>query len=268
VAVPHDGEEREMPGFDVKVPTPARVWNYWVGGKDNFAADREAGEQILEAMPTLRAIAQLSRRFLIDVVHDLAAEQGIRQFLDIGTGLPTADNTHDVAQRAAPDARIVYADYDPVVLTHARALLTSTPEGQTDYIQADVRDPEAILAAAKRTLDFSKPVAVILIFVMHFVPDDEDPYDVVRRLMEPLPPGSYLVMGHAASDIAGMTAGANAYNDRVSAHITPRDYAGFSRFFDGLEMIGPGVAPMAQWSGASSDHGLQAYAGVGRKSAA
>ena len=262
-----DGGEREMPGFDVKVPSSARVWNYWVGGKDHFAADREAGEQILEAMPTLRMIAQLSRRFLIDVVHDLAAERGVRQFLDIGTGLPTADNTHDVAQRAAPGARIVYADYDPVVLTHAKALLTSTPEGKTDYIQADVRDPEVILSAARRTLDFSEPVAVILIFVMHFVPDAERPYDIVRRLMEPLPPGSYLVMAHAASDIAAdfMAAGADAYNDRVSAQITPRDRAGVSRFFDGLEMVGPGVVPLAQWSGTSGDRGLQAYCGVGRK---
>jgi hypothetical protein len=161
----------------------------------------------------------------------------------------------------------VYADYDPVVLTHAKALLTSTPEGKTDYIQADVRDPEAILSAARRTLDFSDPVAVILIFVMHFVPDAERPYDVVRRLMEPLPPGSYLVMGHAASDIASdfMAAGADAYNDRVSAQITPRDRAGVSRFFDGLEMIGPGVVPLAQWFGASGDRGLQAYCGVGRK---
>jgi len=265
--VPQDGVEREMPGFDVKVPSSARVWNYWVGGKDNFAADREAGEQILAAMPTLRAIAQMSRRFLIDVVHDLAAERGIRQFLDIGTGLPTADNTHDVAQRAAPDARIVYADYDPVVLTHAKALLTSTPGGKTDYIQADVRDPEVILSAARRTLDFSEPVAVILIFVMHFVPDAERPYDIVRTLVEALPPGSYLVMGHAASDIAAdfMAAGADAYNDRVSAQITPRDHAGVSRFFDGLEMIGPGVVPLAQWFGAPGDRGLQAYCGVGRK---
>jgi hypothetical protein len=267
VAVLRDGEEREMPGFDMKVPTSARVWNYLVGGKDNFAADREAGEQILKAMPTLRTIAQLSRRFLIGTVHDLTAERGIRQFLDIGTGLPTADNTHDVAQLAAPDARIVYADYDPVVLTHAKALLTSTPEGKTDYIQADVRDPGVILSAARRTLDFSEPVAVILIFVMHFVPDAEGPYDIVRRLMDPLAPGSYLVMGHAASDIAAdfMAAGADAYNDRVTAQITPRDHAGVSRFFAGLEMIGPGVVPLAQWSGAPGDRGLQAYCGVGRK---
>jgi hypothetical protein len=257
-----------MPGFDVTVPTSARVWNYWVGGKDHFAADREAGERILEAMPTLRAIAQISRRFLIDVVHDLAAERGVRQFLDIGTGLPTADNTHDVAQRAAPGARIVYADYDPVVLTHAKALLTSTPEGKTDYIQADVRDPEVILTGARRTLDFTEPVAVILIFVMHFVPDAEHPYDVVRRLMKPLPPGSFLVMAHAASDIAAdfMAAGADAYNNRVgTARITPRDRAGVSRFFDGLEMIGPGVVPLTQWFGADGDGGLQAYCGVGRK---
>jgi len=256
-----------MPVFNVNVPSSARVWNYWVGGKDNFAADRVAGEQILEAMPTLRMIAQLSRRFLVDVVHELAAEQGIRQFLDIGTGLPTADNTHDVAQRAAPDSRIVYADYDPIVLAHARALLTSTPEGKTDYIQADVRDPEVILSEARQTLDFSEPVAVILIFVMHFVPDAERPHDVVRRLMEPLPPGSYLVMAHAASDIAAdsMAAGADAYNERVSAQITPRDRAGVRRFFDGLEMTGPGVVPLAQWSGDSGDCGLQAYCGVGRK---
>ena len=262
-----DGEERKVLAFDAKVPSSARVWNYWVGGKDNFAADREAGEQILEAMPTLRAIAHMSRRFLIDAVHDLATEQGIRQFLDIGTGLPTANNTHDVAQAAVPDARIVYADYDPVVLAHAQALLTSTPEGKTDYIQADVRDPEAILSAARQTLDLSKPVAVILIFVMHFVSDAERPYDVVRRLMGPLPSGSYLVIGHAASDIAAdfMAAGADAYNGRVSAQITPRDRAGVSRFFDGLELIDPGVAPMAEWLGASDDRGLQAYGGVGRK---
>lgn len=265
--MPQDGVGREMPGLDVQVPTSARVWNYWVGGTDNFAADREAGEQILKAMPTLRMIAQMSRRFLIDVVHDLVAERGIRQFMDIGTGLPTADNTHEVAQRAAPGARIVYADYDPVVLAHAKTLLTSTPEGKTDYIQADVRDPEVILSAARRTLDFSEPVAVILIFVMHFVLDAERPYEVVQRLLEPLPPGSYLVMGHAASDIAAdfMAAGADAYNDRVTAQITPRDQTGVSRFFDGLEMIGPGVVPLAQWFGASGDRGLQAYCGVGRK---
>src|SRR5215468_648355 len=219
-----DAEVAEkLRGFDTSTPSPARMWNYWVGGKDHFAADRAAAEEVQAAMPALPAIARAVRAFLIDVVHSLTVDHGIRQFLDIGTGLPTADNTHDVAQRAAPESRIVYADYDPVVLTHARALLTSTPEGKTDYIQADLRDTDTILTAARRTLDFSEPVAVILIFVMHFVPDAARPYDVVRKLMEPLPPGSYLVMGHAASDIAAdfMAAGAAAYNDRVTAQITP-----------------------------------------------
>jgi hypothetical protein len=264
--VTQNGEEHQLPGFDASVPSPARMWNYWIGGKDNFAADREAGERILEVMPTLLTIARMSRRFLIDVVHDLTAERGIRQFLDIGTGLPTADNTHDVAQRVEPTARIVYADYDPVVLTHATALLTSSPEGKTDYIQADVRDPHTILSAARRTLDFSVPVAVMLIEVMHFVPDSDKPHEVVRRLMEPLPSGSYLVMAHAASDIGpGMAAGAERYNERVSADITPRDRGQVTQFFDGLEMVGPGVVPIAQWSGADSDRGLQAYCGVGKK---
>lgn len=264
--MPQDGDERQLPSFDAGVASPARIWNYWIGGKDNFEADRVAGERILEVMPTLLTIAQMSRRFLINVVHDLAAERGIRQFLDIGTGLPTADNTHDVAQRVAPAARIVYADYDPVVLAHATALLTSSPEGKTDYIQADVRDTSTILAAAKRTLDFSIPVAVMLIEVMHFVPESDEPYDVVRRLMEPLPSGSYLVMAHAASDIAaGMAAGAEQYNEWVSADITPRDRGQVARYFDGLEMAGPGLVPIAQWWGTEGDRGLQAYCGVGKK---
>src|SRR5215469_14598492 len=189
-----------LPGFDASVPNPARMWNYWVGGKDNFAADREAANKVQAAMPSLPLIAKSVRLFLIDVVHSLTVDHGIRQFLDIGTGLPTADNTHDVAQHAAPESRIVYADYDPVVLTHARALLTSTPEGKTDYIQADLRDTEAILTAAAQTLDFSQPVAVLLIAILHFIPDADDPYGIVRKLMDPLAPGSFLVMVHASSD--------------------------------------------------------------------
>ena len=265
--MPQDGDERQLPDFDASVPSPARMWNYWIGGKDNFEADREAGERVLQVMPTLLTIARMSRQFLIDVVHDLTAERGIRQFLDIGTGLPTADNTHDVAQRVAPAARIVYADYDPVVLTHATALLTSSPEGKTDYIQADVRDTDTILSAAKRTLDFGIPVAVMLIEVMHFVPDSDEPHDVVRRLIEPLPSGSYLVIAHAASDIGAdsMAAGAERYNERASADITPRDRGQVTRFFDGLEMIGPGLVPLAQWRGTDGDRGLQAYCGVGKK---
>jgi hypothetical protein len=264
--VPQDGDEHQLPGFDASVASPARIWNYWIGGKDNFESDRQAGARILEVMPTLLTIARMSRRFLINVVHDLTAEHGIRQFLDIGTGLPTADNTHDVAQRVAPAARIVYADYDPVVLAHATALLTSSPEGRTDYVQADVRDTAAILSAARRTLDFDLPVAVMLIEVMHFVPDSDRPHDVVRRLMESLPSGSYLALAHAASDIGpGMVAGAEQYNERVSADITPRDRGQVTRFFDGLEMTDPGLVPIAQWWGTDTDRGLQAYCGVGKK---
>jgi O-methyltransferase involved in polyketide biosynthesis len=195
-------EDSHLPSFDPTVPNPARMWNYWLGGKDNFAADREAAERVLEAMPSLPLIARAARLFLIDAVHQLATEHGIRQFLDIGTGLPTADNTHDVAQRAAPESKIVYVDYDPVVLTHAQALLTSSPEGQTDYVQADLRDTDTIVKAAARTLDLTRPVAVLLIAVLHFIPDADDPYAVVARLMDAVPSGSYLVIAHAAADIA------------------------------------------------------------------
>jgi len=247
------------------------MWNFWLGGKDNFAADREAGQRVLEAMPSMPAIARFARLFLADAVTQLAAGHGIRQFLDIGTGLPTADNTHDVAQRAAPEARIVYADYDPVVLTHAQALLTSSPQGKTDYIQADLRDTDTILAGAARTLDLIRPVAVILIAVLHFIPDADDPYQVVARLMAAMPPGSYLVMGHAASDIAPEAAAelARRYNAMSSASITPRNRAQVTRFFDGLEMIPPGVVPISEWGLPNQVDttvgGLIGYCGIGRK---
>jgi len=263
-----------LPGFDASVPNPARMWNYWVGGKDNFAADREAANKVQAAMPSLPLIAKSVRLFLIDVVHSLTVDHGIRQFLDIGTGLPTADNTHDVAQRAAPQSRIVYADYDPVVLSHARALLTSTPEGQTDYIQADLRDTDAILTAASRTLDFSQPIAVLLLAILHFIPDADDPYGIVRKLMGALPPGSFLVICHAPSDIhpdqvAEMT---RRYNESASAQMRARSHDEVTQFFSGLEMIGPGVVPLAQWlrpghDSADGSSALAGYVGVGRKPA-
>jgi len=258
--------------FDISVPNPARMWNYWVGGKDNFAADREAAEEVTAAMPQLPAIARLVRRFLVSTVHELAAEHGIRQFLDIGTGLPTADNTHDVAQRAAPGARIVYVDYDPVVLSHARALLTSSPEGSTDYIQADLRDTGTILSGAARTLDFGQPVAVLLLAVLHFIPDSDDPYGIVRRLMAAVPSGSYLVICHSASDIDAETVAEHArqYNGRAAAVITPRSHEQVARFFDGLELDRRGLVPLSRWfdagqAGVSSTSGLAGYCGIGRK---
>jgi len=192
---------REFPSFATNVPSHARVWNYWLGGRDHFAVDRAASRTILGAMPSLQQIARASRRFLADAVTLLAREYGVRQFLDIGTGLPTADNTHEVAQRIAPESRIVYVDYDLSVLRHAQALLTSTPEGRTDFILADLRDPETILAEAARTLDFTRPVAIFLIAVLHFITDGDDPHEIVARLLKAVPPGSFLVVLHAPSDI-------------------------------------------------------------------
>jgi hypothetical protein len=260
-----------LPSFDSSVPAPARMWNYWLGGKDNFAADREAAERVLEVMPTMPLIARAARLFLISAVHQLATEHGVRQFLDIGTGLPTADNTHDVAQRAAPESRIVYVDYDPVVLTHAQALLTSSPEGETDYIQADLRDSATILQGAARTLDLSQPVAVLLVAILHFVRDDEDPYGVVNRLMDAMPSGSYLVICHAASDIDAQASAemTDRYNELSSATITPRTREQVMRYFDGLDMVPPGLVPISQW-GLAGDitpavGGLVGYCGIARK---
>lgn len=226
---------------------------------------------MLEVFPTLPLIARAVRLFLIDAVHELTTAHGIRQFLDIGTGLPTADNTHDVAQRAAQESRIVYADYDPVVLTHAQALLTSSPEGATDYLQADLRDTGTILAGAARTLDLTQPVAILLIAILHFISDADDPYAIVTRLMEADPSGSYLVMAHAASDIAPEAAAemARRYNRMSSASITPRSRDQVALFFDGLDLIPPGLVPISQWGLAgpidTTVGSLAGYCGIGRK---
>jgi O-methyltransferase involved in polyketide biosynthesis len=260
----------ELPVVDTSVANAARMWNYWIGGKDNFRADRDAGDRVLEAMPALPVVARMLRRFLISSVEDLVAA-GIRQFLDIGTGLPTADNTHEAAQRAAPESRIVYVDHDPVVIAHARALLTSSDEGTTDYLQADLRNWAAISAGAQRTLDFSRPVAVLLIAVLHFIADAEDPHRLISEMMADLAPGSYLVIAHAASDIGAETAAAMAstYNATSSLTITPRDRATITRFFDGLEMTGPGLTPLDQLWGsnpaASAESGLSCYCGIAVK---
>ena len=266
------GAPAGRPVFDTSVANPARIWNYWLGGKDHFEADREAAEKVIEVLPTMPLLARLARRQLIDTVRLLAGQHGIRQFLDIGTGLPTADNTHEIAQRTAPEARIVYVDNDPVVISHARALLTSSPEGATDYLQADLRDTAAILSGAARTLDFGQPVAVLLMGVLHFIPDEDGPYRIVARLMDATAPGSYLVIGHGASDIQAdavpeMT---RRYNERSSASLTLRTRDQVARFFDGLELVGPGVVPLSQWwpadevdAGAASS--VIGYSGIARK---
>src|SRR5215472_9616191 len=190
------------PGIDTTQPHTARMYDYFLGGKNNFAVDRETAEKILKSWGTVRTATRENRAFLGRAVRYLVAEAGIRQFLDIGTGLPTANNTHEVAQDVAPSSRIVYVDNDPVVLAHARALLTSMPEGSTNYIDADLRDTGTILREAAATLDFTKPIAVMLMAILQHLDDDDDPYAVVASLMAAAPSGSYLAMTHPASDIA------------------------------------------------------------------
>jgi hypothetical protein len=238
-----------MPDFDTSVPHIARVYDYWLGGQDNFAADREMGERTLRAYPNLVYSVRANRAFLARAVRFLAGEMGIRQFLDIGTGIPTANNTHEVAQHIAPEARIVYVDNDPVVLSHAKALLKSTPEGACAYIDADLRDPDTILAGAADTLDFGQPVAVMLIAVMHFVGDDAQASAIVNRLMAACVPGSFLTMSHAASDIdaAQMAEMVRRLNESTAEKTTLRDRAGVARLFEGLELVEPGVIRAAEW---------------------
>ncbi|MGE5136305.1 MAG: SAM-dependent methyltransferase [Gemmatimonadota bacterium] len=241
--------ESTLGRFDPTVPSPARVWDYFVGGKDNFAVDRALAEQMLEVGPALPVVARLTRQFIRCAVEELVTVYGVRQFLDIGSGLPTAENTHEVAQQAAPESRIVYVDNDPVVIRHAEALLHSTPEGACASVDADLRDPDVIVAEAARTLDFGKPVALMLIQVLHFIPDSDDPYGIVARLMAALPPGSFLVMVHGASDLnskvnAELT---RRYNNASSAQLSIRTFEEFSRFFNGLEPVGPGLVSGLEW---------------------
>jgi hypothetical protein len=266
-----DDRDGAEPDFDTTVAHPARVWDYLLGGKDNFAADRTAGEQLLRIMPEMGLVARSGREFLARAVRFLAEEAGVQQFLDIGTGLPTADNTHEVAQRAAPESRIVYVDNDPIVLTHARALLTSDLRGETAYISADIRDTDTILREAGQTLDFTQPVAVMLLAILHFIPDSDDPHAIVTRLMQAAPSGSYLVISHASSDIMTQTveAGAEIYNEHSAVSINLRSEQQVTRFFDGLELVSPGVTPLGHWRPGPVTVGalpwLPTYTAVGRK---
>jgi hypothetical protein len=242
----------ESDAIDTSTPHPARRYNYWLGGKDNFAADRESGDQIAELFPTIRITARENRGFLRRATRFLTAEVGIRQFLDIGTGLPTAENTHEVAQAIAPESRIVYVDNDPLVMVHARALLNSSPEGRATYLEADLRDPDAILADADlaATLDFSRPVGLMLIAVLHFIADDAEAVAAVRRLVEALPSGSYLVASNATADFAPVTADTGTYEAMLAsgkADVWPRDRARFEAFFAGLELVEPGVVCVSEW---------------------
>jgi hypothetical protein len=236
-------------GLDPAVSHSARIWNYWLGGKDNYAVDREAGDKVAAMLPSIVAQARADRAFLGRAIRYLAGEAGIRQFLDIGTGLPTADNSHQVAQRVAPESRIVYADNDPLVLVHARALLTSTPEGACDYVDGDLRDPEKVLAEAARTLDFARPVALMLLGIVHHIPDTGEAYSIVRRLMAALAPGSYLVINHSTSAVHGaaMEEAVRHWNRVGTPSMTLRSPEQIARFFDGLDLLEPGVTSCSRW---------------------
>jgi len=262
--------DREPDTFDTSVAHIARVYDYWLGGKDNFAADRAAGEQAISAFPNIVLSARSNRAFLARAVRFLAGEAGIRQFLDIGTGIPSASNTHEVAQSVAPESRIVYVDNDPIVLTHARALLTSDPAGATDYVQADLRDPQQILASAARVLDFGRPVALMLMAILQHLGDADDPYQVVATLMAALPPGSYLALSHPAKDIdaAAMAKMADALNQMMAEKVTFRDRPAVGRFFDGLELVEPGMVQASKWRPANDLEAARPaalWAGVARK---
>ena len=261
---------RDIPEINTNVPHPARVYNYFLGGEDNFEADRAAAEAAIKAFPKTAESARSARAFLRRVVRFLAAEAGIRQFLDIGSGLPSGENVHQVAQSAAPEARIVYVDNDPIVLLHARTLLTGTPEGAVAYLDADLREPENILREAAKTLDFGEPMAVLLLGILHNVGDQYDPYGIVRKLTRALADGSYLAICHLTADIyPEMTQFAQALNERqLDAPLVLRDHAQVTSFFDGLELLEPGVVQLSKWrprSEAESAEAAALWGGVARK---
>ncbi|MFE7173051.1 SAM-dependent methyltransferase [Streptomyces sp. NPDC057616] len=257
--------------IDTLRPHTARIWNYWLGGSDYYEVDRVAGDRIRELHPAIDEYARADRLFLGRAVRHLVTEAGIRQFLDIGTGLPTADNTHEVAQRLAPQARVVYVDNDPLVLAHARALLTSSPEGRTDHLDEDLRNVDAILERAADTLDLTRPVALMLLGVVIFLRDDEDPYGIVRRLMDALPSGSHLVLSHTITspELPEVDAAVKYWNERGIPGLVQRTPQAVARFFDGLDLLEPGVVSCSHWRpegcGGELPQEVALYGGVGRK---
>jgi SAM-dependent methyltransferase len=261
---------QESPSFDTSVAHVARVYDYWLGGKDNFAADRVAAEQAMQAYPDIVYSVRANRAFLARTVRYLARDAGIRQFLDIGTGIPSANNTHEVAQSASTGSRVVYVDNDPVVLAHARALLVGNGEGLTHFIDADLRDTGRILAGAAETLDFSQPVAIMLMAILQHIDDAEDPYGIVRSLLAAVPSGSYLTISHPAADLAAqqMAQMADRLNQLMAEKVTFRTRPQVVPFFAGLDMVEPGLVRVQEWR---PDTEIEAkspaalWGGVGRK---
>ena len=257
--------------FDTSVANQARIYDYLLGGKDNYAADRAAAEAALKIYPEWAFTARANRAFLGRVVRYLTAEAGIRQFLDIGTGIPTAGNTHQVAQDIAPETRVVYVDYDPIVLAHARALLTSSEAGATDYIDADLRDTGAILSRAAQLLDFSKPVAVTLIAILHAIPDSDDPHGKVATLMERLPPGSYLALSLLGREFLApekLKEVEDTSSRMIQGQFTWRSRDEVARFFEGMDLVAPGLVRVEDWRakpGADDAGESPLWCAVGRK---
>jgi hypothetical protein len=267
-----DDDGTSRPDIDTTVAHIARVYDYWLGGTENFAPDREAGDAAIRAYPDMRSSVRANRAFLRRAVSHLAGEAGIRQFLDIGTGLPSANNTHEVAQAIAPESRVVYVDKDPMVAAHARALLASSPRGVTGYLEADARDTGAIISEAARVLDFQQPVAVQLVAVLQFIPDDDDPRGLVRELMRAVLSGSYVVITHPPSDMqqraAGLTEAAARLSELMTQRVRPRSRDEVTQFFDGLEILEPGIVPIQEWRPASDEEAAARagmWGGVGRK---
>lgn len=260
------------PEINTGVAHSARVYDYWLGGKDHFAADRELGDSIIAAMPSTRFAARANRAFLGRAVRYLVTEAGVTQFLDIGTGIPTAGNTHEVAQAAEPASRVVYVDNDPIVLAHARALLRGDPVGATAFIDADLRSPERILAdpALRRTLDLGKPVALMLIAVLHFLTESDRPRELVSRIANALPSGSYLTISHLTADFSPEEAAtAEAAGKNAGVTYVPRSESEIAAFFDGFDLVDPGVAPLLAWrpdaSAPENPRAVYSYAAMGRK---
>jgi hypothetical protein len=255
--------------FDPDTAHPARVYNYWLGEKDHYPADRMAAQEVMRARPQVAEGARANRAFLARVVRYLAAEAGIRQFLDIGTGLPAPDGTHVVAQSVARDCRVVYVDNDPLVLVYARALLTGTREGACGYVDADVRDAGTILGQAAATLDFSRPVGLLLLAILHFLPDADDPGKVVSALVDGLVPGSFVAISHLTGDFAPdqVGAAAQAYNTHTAIPVIPRTHSQVTSLFGGLPLVAPGVVKVTEWRadpGVLPNQPADLYAGLGR----
>jgi S-adenosyl methyltransferase len=273
-AVPAAADDPDWlpPEINTGVAHPARLYDYLLGGKDNFAADRALADAVVKAMPSARSMARANRDFLRRAVHYLATEAGIRQFLDVGTGIPTAGNTHEVAQAVAKDSRVVYVDNDPIVLAHARALMTSDPAGATAFIQADLREPAKILAdpALRKTLDQGEPIALLLIAILMYVSDEDDPRSLVAELVDALPSGSYLTLTHPTADFnPGEAAAAVAATEQAGISFTARTEAEVAAFFTGLDLVDPGVVPILAWhpdgAAPADPRAAYYYGAMGRK---